>query len=295
MSDDDDLLVLGSIKAPPSALKEVLEEVSVSGGSEEPIFGTLYFNITDGRLQTLASVGANSAMTYATFTGDGPLDDITMHRSNGDDDGAAAMFWVGELLSYIDLVGGNDEDGSATIQFKGRADDDIATVANLRGGLNAEVYLPASSSDINAVPFGVMDRFNDDDEFYKQMPTNDDPHPGTFPTVIDTTIDEMNRIVDVVDEADSPDIYPVKVEDGEFKIDLRTREASRDTVWGTLHRSDVAGPDVDSEYSNRFKKLASTLNGSISLSTTEGNAPLVAVQSSPGKVLRYIVAPVQET
>lgn len=289
---DDGTTILASITGTPSSLQEMISNLSIDGGGES-IFGTLYFDVRDGFITSLAAVGANSAMMYSTIEEGRALESITLHESNGDGDGVSSMFRSSELRSYIDIVGG-EEDGTITIEFCGDPDDQVVNKARIRGELEADVYLPASAADLEMVPFPITRRFSDSDEFYKAMPDEDEPEPGTFATVIDTNVGTMQRIVDVVEESESADdMFPIKVEDGDFKVDLDTRESRRDSVRGTLHGADVKGPDLHTEYSDRFRKIASTIRGDVRLSSTPDNAPLVTVRKTENETYRYIIAQVQ--
>lgn len=273
---------LATIQGPSQKIREVVENTALAGRGD-PFHSDVYVNVQDGWLNLIVGSPGNVVLSYCTFT-EAYLDDISV---DDPEQGAEAIFDVGDFLSYLDFA---SDGGDVELALRGESDERLATVLEVTGALNTRVMLPASESILEEVPLGLPDRFNDDEEF-----TSAENPDKTLPTSIITDVEQIRNIIEIVDYDPETEFYPITVNDGEFTLDIGT-DAERNAVWGNLEADSVDTPDdVSNYYHEGFESLFSTLQGEVRLQTAPGGAPLATVQDNyDGMVLRHVLGNVSE-
>lgn len=272
---------LATIQGPSQKIREVVENTALAGRGD-PFHSDVYVNVQEGWLNLIVGSPGNVVLSYCTFT-EAYLDDISVAD---EEQGAEAIFDVGDFLSYLDFA---SDGGDVELALRGEPDERLATVLEVTGSLNTRVMLPASESILEEVPLGLPERFNDDEEF-----TSADDPDETLPTTINTDVEQIRRIIEVVDYDPETEFYPITIEEGDFTLDIGT-DAERNAVWGDLDAHSVEGPDLSNYYHEGFESLFGTLSGEVTMQTAPGGAPLATVQDSyDGMTLRHILGNVSE-
>lgn len=271
---------LATIDTPIAKLRELIQKSSLSGGAGDPYFGDVYVHLNDDEvLNTLVGAPGGVLTAYCTFE-EPALDAAEL----GTDEDARAVINVARLQSFLDFV---SDGGDVRLALRGTPGD-IAGAMEIYGALNTRVMLKAGEKSLESVPMGVPERFDDEERFHSV-----DEEKGALPVTIETTAEDVQRIIDVVDYDPNTTYYPIAVEDGDLHLDIG-RDSGRDAVWGALADAEVDAPDdFKNQYGEGFKEVFDNLSGAVTLQTAPGDAPLVIVQEVvEGVTARYIIGPV---
>jgi hypothetical protein len=106
---------------------------------------------------------------------------------------------------------------------------------------------------------------------------------------VETTASAMRRVADAVAMSRTVDYHPLRIEDGELRLDLECRTGPR--AFGRLSGEVLEGPDVHNEYEDGFAEVFRCLSGGVELQTGADH-PLVVVKRGDGYTLRYVIMPV---
>lgn len=243
-----------------------------------------YVNLSGDGLRTIANAG-QAVASYCTFRGD-YAQDIALHDSIDEDAGMEAVVNVIDFQEYLAFVGGE----RVRVEFYGEEDERLAKKMVISGDLTAEIFIPSSKSDIESKQLGVVDLYDERERWVK--PSNDEPLSTSFVT----TVDEMNKIVDVTNFDDIVlNNVPIVVEDGELVLDAED-ENQRNNIEGTLKAEDVQGPDVSNTYSRGVEELFGTISGKVEV-MIEQDCPFSVVHSSEDGdfTARYAILPTEST
>lgn len=270
---------LATLSASPEKLREMLELGLLSSKGD---YDKALLRLEPGKAHLFSSF-SGVAKSFSTFEEEDYLQTVNV----SDADYVEAILNIDQFEFWLDVVA---DEGNVRVDFKGESPDELASSADIVGGLTASVHIPASNSVRENQPAYLIDRFDDEGAFYH---TPEDK-PG-LDTVIVTDVSEIERIMRVVDgdEVAGFENFPIVVEDGEFRLDIGS-DRGRTVVEGALQAEKVEGGDVANLYGDPFKPVFNTLSGEVTLMTTHvpgGGAPLVVYKDIGGGQLRHIISP----
>lgn len=276
---------LGTIRGPSQRIREIVTHTALAGRGD-PFHSDIYVSVNDGQVDTVVASDGNTLLTYCTFTEDS-LSDISV---SGDADTAEGIFNVPDFLNYMDFA---SDGGEVELALRGQPDNRLASVLEVTGALNTRVMLPTSESIMDSVPIEAMfNRFDSENNFQGQT--------GSLPTTIETDVEQIQRLIEVVNYDSETKFYPVTVnetgtdEDGDALFDLALdigRDTGRNAVWGEMDALSVeSDEEVQNNYHKGFEPVFDTLGGEVSLQTAAGGAPLAVVQERDGVTLRHVIA-----
>lgn len=105
------------------------------------------------------------------------------------------------------------------------------------------------------------------------------------PTIIDTEVEEVEKISRGVRDHRTKEFYPIVVENGEFQF-----SGDGERVFPLA--ATVRGPDVENYYYDGFEEIFEVLDGRVKLQTAPGSNPMAVVQEEIGKVNRHVIGTV---
>lgn len=257
--------VLARVSGSAQQVQQLVERTALSGRGD-PYHDDVYINIGDGEIRTIVGSPGNVVVAFCSFN------ENYVNEIEGD---VEAIIDVGDFLSYLDIA---TDGGRVELEFLGDEDDRLATRLNMEGKLQSTIMLPASEAVLEEVPLGLPQSFDEDNNMHNA-------DGDALATQIDTSVQELQTIVDASDLDEEEEFYPVVVEDEALKLDVGDERSQE--IRGAL-TAEVEGVDVDNRYNEGFTELIGTLNGGISLATSP-DAPLCAVKEQEGVVLRHVI------
>ena len=277
---------LGTIRGPSQRIREIITHTALAGRGD-PFHSDVYLSVTPGQVDTVVASDGNTLLTYCTFTDDA-LSEIDV--TEDDADSAQAIVNVADFLNYLDFA---SDGGEVELAFRGDPDSKLASVLEVTGALNTRVMLPASESILDDVPVNAMfDRFDDQNNFQGKS--------GALETNIETDVEQIQRLIEIVNYDSETEFYPITVEENgededvdtqyEFALDIG-RDTGRNAVWGEMSATSVTSDsEVQNNYHQGFEPVFDTLGGDVRLQTASGGAPLAVVQERDGVTLRHVIA-----
>lgn len=285
MSDEVHATVRGSVEQ----FEKMIESMSLKGDVEHD---DLYLNILEDEIRVLQSTPGESVISFGTFDQE-YFDEIDLEKevsrdeteNNGNqigfDVGAEAILEVDQTLEYLNYASST---GIVELTFSGSEKRRLSTMLRIEGALEAWINLPGAEMVLDKAPFWLPSRFDEENRFTS-------PEGSPAPTQIDTDIQQLDTIIDVVNGNPSIDHYPIVVEDGLFHINVGSEHMMG--VRGELASKDIVGPDVANNYGDGFQEIMAVLDGGVQLQTGPGNNPLAVVSEEPGAVVRHVNGPVE--
>lgn len=271
---------LATIQASSQNILHMIQYAAL-GGNSDPFHDDLYFNVHDsGAVTVIGGQPGDVTQTYCTFT-EPHLTGISSEQ----DDGTQAIVDVADFITYgLDFA---SDGGELQVEFRGDPDSELASAVEFTGAVNSRVMLPVAGDILDDVPTGIVNNFPNGDGQYHS--TQEGREGETFPTNIRVDVEQINRIIEVVNHDPQTDFYPITVEDGELTLDIG-RDSGRNAVWGDLSANSVDGPDVSNQYKRGFEEVFGTLHGEVWLQTAPGGAPVcIAQDGHDGMVIRHTI------
>lgn len=264
--------VKGTIEASKAQLTDIIEMTAV--GYHEQV----YVNVDDGRLRFLAGTPGGTVVAFNDFV-EGEIENI-----EGDD--LDAIIPVPELLDYVGLA---TEGTSGTLKLEFVKSDEAALAEQLRistpGSHSFEVglTLPASESAMENVPTTLPQMFNDENVLLNKQ----EDRPVT--TTINTYIESLETITEVVGLREELEFYPIVVKDENFVLDVGTESGN---YVDTHLQGEVDGDDVENLYGSGFSEIVKKLDGQVTLHCEQGSPLMVLKELSHG-TLRHVLGAAQ--
>lgn len=271
---------LASIQASAHNVRNMVEQTAL-GGTGDPFHSDIYLNVhPDGFVTAIGGAPGDVTQTYCTFT-DPQMNDI----SSIQEDGTQSIIDVADFITYgLDFA---SDGGELEVSFRGQSDSELSSVLEFYGAVNSRVMTPVAGDVLEEVPTGIVRNFPEGDGQYHS--TMEGREGETFPTNIRVDVEQIQRIIEVVDHDPETDFYPIVVEDGELSLDIG-RDSGRNAVWGDLQANSIEGPDVNNQYKKGFTEVFKALSGEVWLQTAPGGAPLcVAQDGHDGMVVRHVI------
>lgn len=273
---------LATIRGPSQRVREIITHTALAGRGD-PFHDDVYLSVTDGQVDTVVASDGNSLLTYCTFD-EKALSEINIESD--EKESTEAIFKVADFLSYLDFA---SDGGEVKLSLRGNPDSRLASALEVTGALNTRVMLPTSESVLEDVPAEAMfNRFDDENNFNGKS--------GALNTTIETSIEQIQRLIEVVNYDPETNLFPITVEEDEdedefdFVLDIG-RDSGRNAVWGELSAESVESEEeVRNQYDKGFEPVFDTLGGDITLQTDSGGAPLAVVQEREGVTLRHVIA-----
>lgn len=261
----------GVIEANRSQINEIINATAV-GYHEE-----VYCKISDGRVRFLAGTPGGTVVAYTDFI-EGDIE-----RIEGD---AEAKIKVPALQDYIDLAS-EGTSSNLVLEFIGSEDNQLAEQLQISaaGSHRFEVglTLPASSSAMDNVPTDLPSLFNDDNVLMNQA----EQRPVS--THIESYIETLQKILDVVDLREELEFYPIVVEDEEFLLNVGSEQGK---YVNAQLQGDTEGDDVDNLYGSGFKEVIKSLDGQVTLHV-EQDSPLLILKEMSYGTSRHVLGAAQ--
>lgn len=105
----------------------------------------------------------------------------------------------------------------------------------------------------------------------------------------ETHVNELERIVGVIDHADEEERYPLKFRDDQLLLDFED-EKKGNSIKGYMPSRKIEGPDYQYHYGDNFGSILKWLSGPVELQILP-NGNLALVKRERGKILRYLIEP----
>lgn len=265
-----------TIRAKAQKFEQMLVQTALDSPANDPpwIHSDVYLDINEDRVNAVVSAGGGSVLTFCTFTAD-YFEDI--------DGEAEAVIDVDHTLERLSVA---SDGGRMEFEFRGPEGNRLAQTLQARGALEMGVALPASEKVFDSVPEDLPDRWDEDNCF---LSPSGNPHQ----TYVDTTVEQVGKIVGAVELDDSIDYFPISVTDGEFVLNVGEGD---EYLRGDLSASEVDGADLTNWYGPGFEAVfKKTLSGDVQLQTTpgeNGGHPMAVVQSDDEKDIRHVLVEV---
>lgn len=268
---------LATFRASAQNIRDMVQKTAL-GGNSDPFHSDVYLNVHDaGAVTAIGGAPGDVTQTYCTFT-EPHLDEINSEQ----DDGTQAIIDVADFITYgLDFA---SDGGELEVALRGDPDSELASVVEFYGAVNSRVMAPVAGDVLEEVPTGIVDNFP---EGNGQYISTDKDKP--FPTNIRVNVEQIQRIIEVVDHDPETDFYPITVEDGELTLDIG-RDGGRNAVWGELEANSIDGPDVNNQYKKGFEEVFKSLSGEVWLQTAPNGAPVCVAQDGPdGMAVRHVI------
>ena len=256
-------------------------------------------------VQFLAQTNARQVMSYCTFS--------DLKHVEGSAEAILPVGLDNDTKGYLDYLGIAQGDGTIEMTLEGEEGDGdhprFASHWSAQGALETSIRLPASQDDLSKVPWGLTERWVDDERYLSAAALDTDGDGVTVavdedeyenyqpPTTIETTVSSINqRIIEPANFLDDVNYYPIVVDDGEFRVELEGGEGD-DSISGPVNAESVEGPDVDRSFDEGFEELFGELSGPVRLATAPGGGdgpepPLTVVQTHrSGRTVRHVLGP----
>lgn len=268
------------VRASTQTLQKLVRETALTKGGG-PVHDTLYFNISDGQMQSLASTHGKSVVSFTTWNEEKLKEvDVTEQTVNNTDEdenpSLEAVVDTQEFLNYLEIASNG---GIVELNFIKEPAERLAQALEIDSKLTARVPLPGSQAVLEEVPLGLPSRINDE-----EVMVNGDGNQ--LPTNISSSTQELQKVVDAVDlhEDAEEDFYPIVVDDGEFVLNVGDTKSQQ--IFGALS-SGVEGPDLDNEYHVGFEEAVKSLSGNMEVYSAPGGGPFYVLQDGSGETLRH--------
>jgi len=262
--------LLATITAPLAAQEFAVQQTALWPAEDpDPYFEEMLFRLGDGWIDTPLGSLASSPAVYTTFTNDGFVD-ITLHH----EEPIRVIVALQEFKQMFACLGTRDE---VTIEMYGDPEDGFVSEIRAHGDETTVRFEHlAGPSYVADVPEQMPDLF-EDGRFQVQRET-------PAPTVIETTTDALERVVDAI-EAIGGSAFPLVTDDG-LVLDVARHNVF---VEGPLDGHVVQGPPVHNIYGPAFAKAVRTFEGQIRLETEPGG-PLAIVREIEGYDGRIVLS-----
>ena len=275
-----------TLRADVSKFEQMIRESALDGKTSHD---DIYLNILDDEVQVLQMAHGEVVLSYCSFYDD-YFKEISLERevremtgtdNNGNDFtyevGAEAIFNVDNTLTRLEHA---STGGTVELSVTGSDERRLSSYVRANGALKAWTNLPGSQNTLDNVPHWLPDRFNSENKYTNTA-------GDEAPTQIETSVANVQQIIQAVNDDANVEFYPVTVEDGEFTIDIGEEDGSG--VEGVLSAQNVKGPDVENYYFDGFEEIFKVIGGPIELQTAPGGNPLAVVQDEgDGRVIRHV-------
>lgn len=294
-------VLFGRIEGTQSSIQRIMVEAAIGTKTSAaksdrdkngiPLY-RVWFGLSDGMLNTLGSLDDQSVATYNTyFDGMVKTMEVGGEIEQRDEPVCQAYFKYFKFLERMDLVA-HDED--VAVEFLGQPGDKYASKIRIKSDLQIEYAISGQASADQKVPRRLLGAFDDDNVFNVTQ--------EEMGVTVNTSVSEMNKIINVIDKQDKLLYYPISSDGGELTLDAEI-SGGRTSVSGSLPNSEVENDtdqDLENRYHNGFKEVFTVLNGSLTLHTYppagdgKRGGPLQILQSDNDAIRRYILAPTKK-
>lgn len=261
--------LMASFSTSVSRLDKLLRQTALKG---ETSHHNLYLEVLadrNGEVRFLQSAPGEVILSYCSYYVP-YLDQIELEQEGP----VAAIIDVGDARKRLESVGSD----AVRVELRGvEKDEPIASGIRLASDYETWVPTPTSEEALEGVPEWLPSRFNDQNVF-----TNTEG--DTAPTIIDTEVSEVEKIIWAVKNTEDQNVYPLVVEDEEFRLQV---DGDESYLRGLLAAT-VDGPDIESCYFDGFEEIFESLTGPVELQTAPRGNPVAVVQKEHGKVIRHI-------
>jgi hypothetical protein len=261
---------LATLTAAPATLHSLIEKTVLHPDpAATPYFDDVFLRITDDGIDTPAGDLDTSPAVYTDF-GPSFLDGLTVHT-----DGAVhALLHLATVHEWLTVF---DAEETVTVDFYGIPDTGYTTRLVVKSGRHTVTFGKFPDEDVlTEVEVTLPAAFANG-----YFTIEGDPAP----VVAETTVDDLQHVVDVADTIDYP-AYPVHIgEDGPILDVEHDGVHAAVELDGETH----AGGPVYNRYGDAFAAVVDTYDGPVRLETA-ANGPLAIVQDGDDYTLRVALA-----
>jgi len=274
-----------TVRAEAGRLEEMIRKAALKPSSGDAVHSEVYVNV-GGEARFLAGKSDNRIISYSTF-GKEFLGSVEVRQETLTEENNGTMEAVVSVEGFLDCLNelGEDSGYLVDIVFSGNSDERLCNHLEFRGTEREELTLVTSTNNLDYIPFGAIDRF---DESHAWNTSSGEP----LATTIEADTRDIERIVHVVNEDLGLTSYPIAIRDNELYIDTGKNRV-KNAAWGTLRTDRVTGPDLTNYYPDEFENVFKILSGEVRLET-EQDMPLCTVQEQDGQIVRHVLAPTSD-
>ncbi|MDL0130263.1 hypothetical protein PNP59_04835 [Halobacterium salinarum] len=269
----------------PTQMKELLEHAGLRpDGRYNSYHPEIRLRISNDQVETIAYNSAKGAITYGDYQSE-YFDGLAV--TNGETvntivDPYKMQEGLKLLLNQRQKNNGNSPP-LLHIEFHSVDNRGYAQSYTAEAGLKQTQQCPTANRAKNRFPTGVTNLFNSNGRLCISS--------SPVPTVIQTETDALMRITKAGMKVNHGDSFEIKVEDGDFCVDLDNKNGGG--VSGVLS-SDVQGPDFKNAYGEAFAQVAKSLDDSKVELQSGQDQRLAVIQKGNHYRAHHVIAPVKK-
>lgn len=256
---------LAVVECDPAALSRAIRTAALATDEDDP-YTEMFVRIDGTGIDTPAS------------TADAPLASFcTLHQSLFEEftvsEPTAAIFPIQPMLDWLEYF---EAEQSLTITVVGETGAEYASAFRFESDRRELLFDCVDAPGlIEDVEITLPDRFVDG----QFLDESGDP----VPTTVETTGEELDRLVEAVSRCRGVERYPLSNREEELSFEMT---GERTTVSGTLAGT-VDGPAFEHRYGPAFARVVRAVEGQVTLQTGP-NHPLAVRCTDPGVTYRYV-------
>lgn len=257
---------LAVIECDPATLSRAIRTAALTTDEEEP-YSEMFVRVDSDGIDTPASAV------------DAPLASFcTLHPSLFEEfrvfESTAALFPIEPMLDWLAYF---EEEPSLRIAVVGEAGAAYARAFRFESDRREARFACIDAPElIEDVEITLPDRF------VETQFLDDAGEP--VPTTVETTAEELTRLVEAASRCQGVEQYPLSASGGELGFEI---SGERTTASGTLAGT-VEGPDFQHRFGHEFAQIARAMEGQVTLQTGPTH-PLAARCTDPGVTYRYVL------
>lgn len=263
---------VAGVQINPSNLMGILAQISI--GEYEDIF----IRIEDGEeIEMIAGSSKMASQVYADF------DAGAVQEVEGD---VQAVVDVNEVMKILDL---DKQEDSITLKFEVFSGE-IADRLKIEGTIEAARSLSGSQSVLQRIPTDVDERFDEENRL-RNPATAEDGDLSTAEVsqgLIETTTNQLSKIVNAVQIQSEQEKFPLCVEEGHLKMSVGHPQG--EFIEGTLSAEVDSPENFENLYGEAFESIIDALSGEVTLNAESGS-PLVVIKERSNGTIRHVTTP----
>jgi hypothetical protein len=257
---------LAVIECDPAAFSRAISTAALTADEDDP-YTEMFVRFDSEGIDTPASAVDAPLASFCTIHSS-LFEEFTVFEPT------AALFPIEAMLDWLAYF---EEEQSLTITLCGVAGAEYAQAFRFQSD-RREVRLACVDAPelIEDVEITLPSRF---------VETQFLDDSGTpVPTTVETTAEELTRLIEAASRCRGVESYPLSVRDGELRFEITGEHT---TASGTLAGT-VDGPDFQHRYGPEFARIVRALDGQVTLQTGPSH-PLAARCTEPGVTYRYVL------
>lgn len=257
---------LAVIECEPETLSRAISTAALATDEDDP-YTKMFVRIDEDGIDTPASAVDAALASFCTLH-PSLFEEFSVIESTG------ALFQIESVLQWLAYF---EDEESLTVTVVGERGAEYASAVRFESE-RREVVVECISAPalLEEVEITLPDRFGDG-QFCDESGT-------PVPTTVETTAEELGRLVDAVSYCDGVESYPLAVREDELVFEI---SGERTTASGTLAGT-VDGPAFEGRYGPELARVLRAVDGQITLQTGPEH-PLAITCTDPGVTYRYVL------